>query len=159
MSTHGVLLRDQDFEDARVRINQAAIDPDLLAEYSPGSKNYQSLWDDVVAAAEEANDPGRFSAIIGFEWTSLINGGNMHRVVLFRDGGELARKVVPMVTQAPFGSPDPRVLTLPDPRTQHPRLYLLGTAGDASTVFDAQPQLRTTTNGNRSGQGKVKDKA
>jgi len=87
--------------------SQGKMDPEMFANYSPGSKNYASIWGDVIKAAEEFNDPGQFTAFIGFEWTSLVNGANMHRNVVFRDGGERARQVVPYTTQQPIGSPDP----------------------------------------------------
>ncbi len=79
-------------------------------EVVPGTKLFRSVWDRQVAAAEEANDPGNFTAFIGYEWTSLINGNNMHRVVVYRDGGARARLVNPFTTIAPHGSPDPRDL-------------------------------------------------
>lgn len=90
--------------------SQATIDPDMMAQYSPGSKLYKNLWETVVSDAEDFNDPGTFTALIGFEWTSLIKGANMHRVVIMRDGPVRARQVVPFTTQAPMGSPDPRDL-------------------------------------------------
>jgi hypothetical protein len=90
--------------------SQGKMDPDMLALYSPGSKLYKNLWEKVIDDAEAFNDPGRFTAMIGFEWTSLIKGNNMHRVVLMRDGPVRARQVVPYTTQAPNGSPDPRDL-------------------------------------------------
>jgi hypothetical protein len=86
------------------------MNPDMFALYSPGSKLYKNLWEQVVADAETYNDPGRFTALIGFEWTSLINGNNMHRVVIMRDGAVRARQVVPFTMTAPQGSPDPRDL-------------------------------------------------
>ncbi len=86
------------------------IDPDMFALYSPGSKLYKNLWENVVANAEAFNDPGRFTAFIGFEWTSLIKGNNMHRVVMMRDGPTRARQVVPFTMTAPQGSPNPRDL-------------------------------------------------
>lgn len=86
---------------------QGKIDPELLATYSPGSKIYASVWEKVVEAAEDYNDPGRFTALIGFEWTSLVNGNNLHRNVIFRDDGDKAGQVVPYTTQAPIGSTDP----------------------------------------------------
>ena len=86
---------------------QGKVDPDLLGTYSPGSKIYQSVWEKVVHAAEAYNAPGSFTAMIGFEWTSLVNGNNLHRNVLFRDGAEKAAQVVPYTTQAPIGSTDP----------------------------------------------------
>jgi len=86
------------------------MDPEMFALYSPGSKVFKNLWEKVIEDAETFNDPGRFTAIIGFEWTSLIQGNNMHRVVLMRDGPVRARQVVPFTMTAPQGSPDPRDL-------------------------------------------------
>ena len=86
------------------------MDPEMLALYSPGSKPYKNLWEKVVDDAEAFNDPGQFTALIGFEWTSLIKGNNMHRVVIMRDGATRARQVVPFTMTAPQGSPDPRDL-------------------------------------------------
>ncbi|MCA9285307.1 MAG: DUF3604 domain-containing protein [Phycisphaerales bacterium] len=86
---------------------QGKFPPDLMAEYSPGSKRYQSVWESVVKTAEAYNEPGRFTTLIGFEWTSLVKGNNLHRNVIFRDGGDKAGQVVPYTTQAPIGSTDP----------------------------------------------------
>ena len=90
--------------------SQGKMDPEMFALYSPGSKIYKNLWERVIDDAETFNDPGRFTAFIGFEWTSLVKGANMHRVVIMRDGPTRARQVVPYTTQAPVGSPDPRDL-------------------------------------------------
>ena len=87
--------------------SQGEIDPEMMAEYSPGGKTYGSIWEKVVAAAEEFNDPGRFTTLIGFEWTSLVKGNNLHRNVIFREGADKAGRVVPYTTQAPVGSTDP----------------------------------------------------
>ena len=87
--------------------SQGKVNPDLLSNYSPGSRRYATIWDDVINAAEEFNEPGRFTTLIGFEWTSLVNGGNLHRNVIFRDGGDRVRQVVPYTTQEPIGSSDP----------------------------------------------------
>lgn len=89
---------------------QGNVDPEMFALYQPGSRVYSSVWDDVIADAEAFNDPGRFTALIGFEWTSLIAGNNMHRVVVFRDGADKASQVEPFVMTPPWGSPDPRDL-------------------------------------------------
>ncbi len=78
--------------------------------YAPDSAPYKSVWADTVAAAEEFNDPGQFTAQIGYEWTSLVQGNNMHRVVIYRDGGDKAGQLVPYTTMAPQGSADPRDL-------------------------------------------------
>jgi len=86
---------------------QGQIDPAMLAEYSPGGSTYESIWERVVDAAERFNEPGRFTALIGFEWTSLVAGNNLHRNVIFREGAAKAGQVVPYTTQAPVGSTDP----------------------------------------------------
>jgi hypothetical protein len=44
----------------------------------------RSTWQDVIAAAEEFNEPGKFTTFAGFEWTSNPNQRNLHRVVVFR---------------------------------------------------------------------------
>ena len=76
-------------------------------ESVPGSKVYRSTWDDTINAAEEANDPGRFTAFIGYEWTSLVAGNNLHRVVMYRDGADRARLMEPYTMTPPLGSPNP----------------------------------------------------
>ena len=87
--------------------SQGEIDAEMMAEYSPGGKTYASIWEKVVDAAEQFNEPGRFTAFIGFEWTSLDAGNNLHRNVIFREGAAKAGQVVPYTTQAPVGSTDP----------------------------------------------------
>ena len=87
--------------------SQGKMDKEMFANYSPGSRRYSTIWDAVIDYAEEFNDPGQFTALIGFEWTSLVKGANMHRNVIFRDGGDRARQVVPFTTSPPIGSTDP----------------------------------------------------
>ena len=87
--------------------SQGKIDLEMMAEYSPGGRTYKSIWEKVVDAAEEYYEPGKFTTLIGFEWTSLDKGNNLHRNVIFRDGGDKAGSIVPYTTQAPIGSTDP----------------------------------------------------
>jgi hypothetical protein len=68
--------------------SQGKMNPEMFANYSPGSRRYATIWDKIINAAEEFNEPGRFTAFIGFEWTSLVKGANMHRNVIFRDGAD-----------------------------------------------------------------------
>jgi hypothetical protein len=93
--------------DLITTFSQGEITPEMMAEYSPGGRTYASIWERVVDAAERFNDPGNFTALIGFEWTSLVAGNNLHRNVIFRDGAAKAGQVVPYTTQAPVGSTDP----------------------------------------------------
>ncbi len=78
--------------------------------YTPDSPAYKSVWQDTIDAAEEYNDPGTFTAFIGFEWTSLVKGNNMHRVVMYRDGAEKASQMIAYTTTPPHGSTNPRDL-------------------------------------------------
>jgi len=73
----------------------------------PGTKAYAGAWEETIAAAEEANDPGRFTAFIGYEWTSNTNGNNLHRNVIYRDDADKASAVEPLITQRPLGSDNP----------------------------------------------------
>ena len=76
----------------------------------PGTAPYRGAWQETIKAAEEANDPGRFTAFIGFEWTSNTGGNNLHRNILFRDDASKASLVEPYTTIKPLGSDDPRDL-------------------------------------------------
>ena len=84
--------------------------PDALMSL-PGSPAYRSTWQEIIAAAEKYNDPGHFTAIIGYEWTSQVPpGNNLHRVVLYRDGGDKAVQTEPFTTYPPQGSTNPEDL-------------------------------------------------
>ncbi|WP_170566377.1 DUF3604 domain-containing protein [Ruegeria atlantica] len=87
---------------------QGQVSPAL--NYQPGNPAYARVWDDIIDAAEEYNDPGVFSTFIAYEWTSLVAGNNLHRNVIFRDGQELTRQILPYTTTPPVGSPNPRDL-------------------------------------------------
>lgn len=73
-------------------------------------KMTRTIWEREIKAAEEFNEPGRFTALIGFEWTSIATRetpGNLHRVVVFKDGGDKAGQVIPFST---YDSYDPENL-------------------------------------------------
>ena len=94
--------------DMIARFAQGEINEAL--NYQPGNPAYLATWETIVKAAEDHNDPGNFTTLIGFEWTSLVKGNNLHRVVLMRDDGDKAMMVEPFTTTPPKGSPNPRDL-------------------------------------------------
>jgi hypothetical protein len=79
-------------------------------ESRPGTAAYRSAWDETIDAAEKYNDPGHFTAFIGYEWTSNTGGNNLHRVVIYRDDGGRAGIMEPYTTLKPEGSDNPRDL-------------------------------------------------
>ena len=73
-------------------------------------KVMRTVWEREIKFAEQYNDPGHFTALIGFEWTSGAtpkNPGNLHRVVIFKDDGDKAGQVLPFST---MNSEDPEDL-------------------------------------------------
>lgn len=65
------------------------------------------VWEQVVAYAEAANEPGVFTALIGYEWSAMPGGNNLHRVVVFADGAE---KVLQHQPFSALDSPHPEDL-------------------------------------------------
>lgn len=56
----------------------------------------RTMWQRLTAAAEKYNEPGKFTALIGFEWTSSPAGNNLHRNVIFRDNKAKADQIIPL---------------------------------------------------------------
>jgi hypothetical protein len=70
-------------------VAKSSIPPEALAKLT------RPIWERSIAAAERNNKPGKFTAFIGFEWTQSLKGNNLHRVVVFRDGADRAKQVLP----------------------------------------------------------------
>jgi hypothetical protein len=77
------------------QVDPAMSDPKLAA----------SVWTEIVKAAEENYQPGKFTTFAGFEWTSNPNKRNLHRVVVFRD-----TKTLPELALSAMDSDDPESL-------------------------------------------------
>ena len=71
------------------------------------AKIERNVWERVVDTASEYNDPGTFTAFNGYEYTSFPGGNNLHRVVLFRDGPDRVKQIMPF---SAFDSVDPEDL-------------------------------------------------
>ncbi len=54
-----------------------------------------TIWREFVETADRFDEPGVFSAMTGFEWTSMPGGNNIHRVVVFADGADKTGQVEP----------------------------------------------------------------
>ena len=67
----------------------------------------KSIWGAFVEKAETYNEPGRFTAMTGFEWSSTPGGDNLHRCVIFRDGDDKTSQTIPYSS---FDSFDPEDL-------------------------------------------------
>lgn len=62
----------------------------------PGAKLMaRNVWNEAIQTADEHNDPGNFTTLIGWEWSSIPGGANLHRVVFTSADAELAAKFEP----------------------------------------------------------------
>jgi hypothetical protein len=55
----------------------------------------RSVWESIVNTAESHNEPGKFTAFIGWEWSSLPDGRNLHRIIFTPDGKDKAMQYLP----------------------------------------------------------------
>ncbi len=86
---------------------------ELITLFSQGELPFETndpgmmtpVWDHCVKMAERYYDPGEFTTFIGYEWTSLVKGNNLHRVVVYRDGADKAGRVLP-ITLAEIPDPE-----------------------------------------------------
>jgi len=66
-----------------------------LPEVLTNERLTRSIWEQQITAAEKYNEPSRFTAFIGYEWSSNAGGNNLHRVVVYRDGADKAEQMIP----------------------------------------------------------------
>lgn len=113
------LLADPTVRDWHNRVNEGGetallATMDVINAFTQGtlpevllSKEFtHTIWDRYLKTAEKYNEPGRFTTIIGYEWTSTEKGNNLHRNVLYRDGADLARRMLPYTTMESFNPED-----------------------------------------------------
>jgi hypothetical protein len=94
--------RDQTFA-AAMEIVASLSQPDPPIE---SDKIVRDAWRTYTALADEYNEPGRFTALIGYEWTA-IGGFNLHRNIIFRGDSSVANRTVPF---SQFDSQNPEDL-------------------------------------------------
>ena len=76
-------------------------------------KAVRNAWQAYTALADKYNDPGRFTALIGYEWTA-IGGYNLHRNVIFRGDASVGQphrarsRSSTVRTRRTFGNISPR---------------------------------------------------
>jgi hypothetical protein len=83
--------------EAMLPLNDPINDPELTS----------SIWHRLTDAADRFDNPGYFTAFIGYEWTSTPEGNNLHRVVIFKDDASKANQIIPM---SQYESTDPEDL-------------------------------------------------
>jgi len=54
-----------------------------------------TAWGEIADAAERHNQPGKFTALLGWEWSSIPTGANLHRVVMSPNNAATAKQYVP----------------------------------------------------------------
>ncbi|CAE6892125.1 hypothetical protein ACOMICROBIO_FLGHMIGD_00926 [Vibrio sp. B1FLJ16] len=66
---------------------------DLVSDF--GGEKTKEAWTRYIETAEKYNNPGTFTTLIGWEWTSNNRGANLHRVIFMPQGGDVANQFIP----------------------------------------------------------------
>jgi hypothetical protein len=94
----------------------------------------RSAWEEQIRAAEAANEPGQFTAFIGWEWSSFPDAANLHRIVFTPNDGSFARQYLPF---SALDSSDPEDLWS----------WLQKTSDETQSDFVAIPHNGNVSNG------------
>ncbi|XUU61068.1 DUF3604 domain-containing protein [Erythrobacter sp. HA6-11] len=69
--------------------------PEALSDPERQAEATKDIWETHLDTLDQFNEPGVFTALAGFEYTLMPDGNNLHRVVMFRDGSDRTKQVVP----------------------------------------------------------------
>jgi len=69
--------------------------PAQLRDPDNQAKATEEIWTRHLETIDRFNEPGKFTALAGFEYTLMPDGNNLHRVVMFRDGSDRTGQVRP----------------------------------------------------------------
>ena len=77
---------------------------DNAQQATPGADvSARNAWQRIRAFAEEHNDPGKFTTLLGWEWSSIPGGANLHRIVMTDASADQASKFLPFSsTDSPY---------------------------------------------------------
>ena len=66
-----------------------------IAIFGDTTNTSKDAWQDIIGAAERHNEPGVFTSLLGWEWSSIPTGANLHRIVVTPEGGDKASQYLP----------------------------------------------------------------
>ncbi len=93
--------------DELIKAHASGTLPDLITNPETAIPLMRSVWNRYTDLADRYNTPGLFTTLIGYEWTSVPGGNNLHRVVIFRDDKQKTNQIIPF---SAWRSEDPESL-------------------------------------------------
>ncbi|NOU03947.1 MAG: DUF3604 domain-containing protein [Novosphingobium sp.] len=70
--------------------------PAQFRDPKASAERTHNVWNSYLDTVERYNKPGTFTAFMGFEYTLMQGGNNLHRNVIFRDGKDKVAQVDPI---------------------------------------------------------------
>ena len=86
------IAADNDHSDPVQNASNNISDVNIFGDTTQTS---QMAWDDIIESAERHNEPGTFTSLLGWEWSSIPMGANLHRIVITPDGADKAKQFLP----------------------------------------------------------------